>query len=417
MKKIFVYNDPQSCRRRSLDTKKIYNYLSKNNSTLVNKPDEADIIIFVTCAAVNQVSDSSLDQIKKFQRYDAELIVAGCLPEVEKESLSKIFNGKTISTKNLDEIDILFPENKIKFKNIEDVNLLYDNINLNFPESIFKKTLEEVRIINKSYLFLKTHILRNLFDERSFVYLAYTKNQFHIRVSWGCKGNCSYCTIKKSTGPMHSKPLNQCIDELKKGLRNGYTHFVITAEDIGSYGLDNNSSLPELLDKMTEIERNYKLYIRGLNPRWLIKYHGKLKPILERGKIIALEIPFQSGSCRILRLMHRYSDVEKLKETVKEIKKSFPEISLITHIIVGFPTETKNELNQTLFLLKGAGFNSGQIFPYSKKTGTDAALIKPQFSKKEILQSMKYTRCILVNNKYKVIYIAKINSFLFDKGI
>ncbi len=417
MKKVFLYNDPEACRRRSLDTQKIYDYLYQNNVVFVDKPNKADIIIFVTCAAVNQVSDKSLIQIKKFQKYNPELIVAGCLPDVEKESLSRIFKGKTISTKDLDKIDILFPENKIKFCNIEDANLLYRNINLNSPKSVLKKTLDDLKIIKKIYVSIKKHILKNLFDERAFIYLAYMKNQFHIRISRGCMGNCSYCTIKKSTGTMHSKPIKECLDEFKKGLDVGFNQFVITAEDVGAYGLDNNSSFPELLDKMTGMEGEYKLYIRGLNPVWLIKYHEKLKPILERGKIISLEIPVQSGSNRILKLMKRYSDAEKTKETVRKIKESFPELSLITHAIIGFPTETKDELNQTLSLIKEAGFTSGQIFPYSKKTGTYAASIKPQFSTEEILQSMKYVRRNLIKYKYKVIYIASINSFLFDKAI
>lgn len=417
MKKIFIYNDPQSCRRRSLDTKRIYTYFSRNNYIIVEKPNRADIIIFVTCAAVNQVSDSALDQIKKFQKYKGELIVAGCLPEVEKESLSKIFKGKTFSTKNIDEIDILFPNSKIKFKDIEDENILFDNINLNYLESVFKKSIEQTIIIKKSYQYLKEYILKNFFDERSFVYLAYTKNQFHIRVSWGCRGNCSYCTIKKSTGPMASKPLNKCIDELKKGLNNGYNKFIITGEDIGSYGLDKSITFPDILNKMTEIHGDYKLYIRGLNPRWLIKYHEKLNPILERKKIVALEIPIQSGSSRILQLMQRYSDVDKIREILKDIKKSFPEISLITHLIVGFPTETKNELNESIDMLNYVGFNTGQIFPYSNKKGTEASLIKPQYTNKEIMQLMKYTKYNMIKNNYKIIYISKINSFIFDKAI
>ncbi|UCD13308.1 MAG: hypothetical protein JSW60_07050, partial [Thermoplasmatales archaeon] len=125
MKKIFIYH--RSCTLRSLDASRVSSYFSKNNYKIVNKPKDADIIFFIGCAALDNVTDQSLQIIKELQKYDAELIVAGCLPTIESEKLANIFTGRTINAKDLDKdpdkMDELFPENMIKFRDIDDANI------------------------------------------------------------------------------------------------------------------------------------------------------------------------------------------------------------------------------------------------------------------------------------------------------
>ena len=104
MKKVFIYH--HSCTLRSLDASRIQTYFSQNNYTPINKPQDADIIFFIGCAAGDNVAGKSLQMVKEFQKYNAELIVAGCLPIIEKEKLGNIFNGRTIAAKDLDKIQI-----------------------------------------------------------------------------------------------------------------------------------------------------------------------------------------------------------------------------------------------------------------------------------------------------------------------
>ena len=100
MKNVFIYNN-SVCVRRLLDATKIYNYFLENNCRIVTKPKDADIIIFVSCAVFNEMAFDSLKTIRKFQKYDAKLIVAGCLPAINREHLDKIFKGKTMGTKEI----------------------------------------------------------------------------------------------------------------------------------------------------------------------------------------------------------------------------------------------------------------------------------------------------------------------------
>ena len=421
MKKVYIYK--KACRRRSLDAKKLCTYFSKNNYEIVNKPKDADIIIFLGCAAIDATAEISFNKIKEFQnKYDAELIVGGCVPTIEKEKLAEIFNGKTIPTKNLEKIDILFPENKVKFEDIADANILFENIDESKLSGIAKKVFRKIRIIGNTYVGIKNHVIKNLFGKQSLSYLSVTLNEelsrklFHIRISWGCTGNCTYCKIKESTGPFHSKPFDQCIREFKRGLDEGYKKFVITAVDTGAYGLDNGSSFPELLDKMTKISGDYEIEIRDLNPLWVVKYIDELERLLKRGKIVSIDSTIQAGSHRVLKLMNRYSNTEKMKKAFQRLKKANPGLSLSTDYIIGFPTETRDECRETLDFIKECNFNVGHIFPFACKTDTKAEEIEPKIPKAEILKRLKYTKKFLKKAGFTVFYISKPFFFIFGKS-
>jgi tRNA A37 methylthiotransferase MiaB len=413
MESVFIYS-LDACERRVLDANRISKYLSENNYKIVNNPTDADKIIFISCSAIDKMTEKSLDLIKKFQKYDAELIVGGCLPAIDKEELSTVFNGKTIITKDLDQLDLLFPENEIKCSSIKDANVLYPNLNKDKPLILLKNCIGKITTIRNMYIETKDYILKNLFGQKSLLYKWFqTKNPiFYIRISWGCLGNCSYCGIKKAIGTHKSKPLEQCISEFKNGLKAGYKNFVLTADDTGAYGIDKNNTLPELLDKITKIPGNYKISIQSLHPRWVVRYIDDLEKIIRRKKIIHIDIPIQSGSSRILKLMHRYSNIEEMKNAFQRLKKSYPNVLLITDYIIGFPTETVEDYEQTLNFINDNYF-TGFIIPFSCKKGSKAEKIKPNISSQEVSRRVKFAKNYLRKKGYNV-YVSGY-TFLFDK--
>jgi tRNA A37 methylthiotransferase MiaB len=415
MKKIFVYVDEAACRKRLLDAGRICTYLSKKNYQIVYKPKDAQMIIFITCAVFQKITEHSLKIIKKFQKYDAELIVAGCLPAIDQEKLNEVFDGRTLITKNLDEIDRFFPSDEIKFCNIDDTNILFPNINESSFTGVLKQITSRITKIETIINQIKEHILKNLFSENSFIYLEFSNIFYFIRIAEGCLGNCSYCSIKKATGSISSKPLDQCLREFKKGLEDGYRKFVILAEDVGAYGLDVTDSLPKLLDHLTMNPGEYKISIKSIHPCWLVKCIDELEDLLKREKIVFIGIPIQSGSSRILKLMNRYSNTENMKDAIRRVKQSFPEISLYTHVIVGFPSETYDEFSESLDFINNSSIDSGYIYVFSSKPGTEAEKIEPKIPEKEIRNRLKYAKKFLVKAGYKVFYLPKIHFFMFDK--
>ena len=201
-KKVFVYLE--ACNRRALDATKVIDYLSKNNYDIVDKPEHSDVILLFTCATSDRDVLFSVRRVKEFQKYDAELIVAGCLPSIEPDLLNQIFDGRTLKTKNLDsELESLFPpKENIKFNSIKEANMCFQNFNKRNPILIIRKTFERLPFIEKLYLYIESHILKNLFGKHSLLYRFYStkRDYFYVRVSRGCMGNCSYCGIKKAIG-------------------------------------------------------------------------------------------------------------------------------------------------------------------------------------------------------------------------
>ncbi|KYK34012.1 MAG: hypothetical protein AYK22_00835 [Thermoplasmatales archaeon SG8-52-3] len=417
-KKIFIHT--HSCKLRYLDATRISKYFSRNNYKIVNKPKDADIIFFLTCGAFDHLADESLRMVKEFQKYDAELIVGGCLPEIEKEKLGSIFNGRIINTKDLDKnpdkMDELFPDNIVKFRNIDDANVSYANLNEGNFIGALKHFIGKIGWLEKFFITIQTQIFKCVYGKHSFFYnILLDEPMFRMRISWGCNSNCSYCGIKMAIGPHKSKPIEKVLQEFNSGLKEGQKHFMMNADDIGAYGTDIGSSFAELLDKMTKIPGDYFISIANLSPRWVIKYIDYLEEIMKREKIIRIGVPVQSGSNRILKLMNRFNDKDKIKDSLLRLKKVFPKLSIHTHIIVGFPTETEDEFKQTLAFIKDCKFSAGQLMPFSSKSGSDAASLEPKIPMDEINKRLLYARDFFRKEGYSVNYKSRGRTFLFDK--
>lgn len=412
MKKIFVCNNT-NCRRRLLDSNKIQLYFETNKYNIVHSPKKADIIIFVTCAYRNEITQDALNKIKELQNYNAELVVAGCLPEIEKEKLGKFFSGKTISTKQLNEIDKLFPDNEIKFSEIKDSEAIIKEQGISNQEDALR--FKKLPIISKISNHFRVTLLKYFFNSHLLVYLYPTKKEFyHVRISWGCLGNCSYCGIKKAIGPFKSKPLAECVEDFKEGLKNGYKNFVITADDVGAYGTDIKSSFPELLKEFTKIKGDYNISVQDLDPKWVVRYIDELEDIFQNPKITSVNIALQNGSKRVLRLMNRYSDLEKIGSSLLKLKNKNPRLSLDTHFILGFPTETKEDFTNTMNFVKKMNFDMGFIYRYSRKTGTKAEEMAP-VPEEEIVSRLQNASQILKKHGYKVLTLSKNSFYTFYK--
>lgn len=403
MKKVFIYD--RSCESRKLETKKIYDYFKKNRYEILENPKNADIILMTACAVTNNQAEGSLAIVKKLEKYNKELIVIGCLPAIDKNKLDKIFSGKTIYSKNLLEIDKYFPENKKLFKDIEESNYLYQNPNAFKITIKIRKYLSKIKFLGTLFNKIYELILTNLYGEMSFIFRVIPKkDSFYIKISTGCKGNCSYCAIKKAIGNLKSKSINECIKEFEKGLEKSHDYFVIVGDDTGAFGLDKkNEIFPKLLEKLSNYPKSYKIVIRNLHPKWIVKYIKEFESILKNKKIFCIESAIQSGNERILKLMRRYSNVNEMKNAFIKLKKAFPEIILTTDCIIGFPTESNKEFYDTLNFINESDINAGFIIPYSKRSGTEAEKIGPEISRNEIIKRLKYSKKFLIENNYTIL--------------
>jgi MiaB/RimO family radical SAM methylthiotransferase len=203
---------------------------------------------------------------------------------------------------------------------------------------------------------------------------------FCLRVSKGCLGKCSYCVIRSATGILQSRQPQDVIGEFRKGLEAGHKVFYITAEDSGAYGLDIATTSLALLKEIFEAgkDRDFKLIVTNFNAQWFAKYYLLLEPLFlaNRDKMLYLQVPIQSGSNRILRLMNRPYDIDEVSGYLERLQSKAPSLNIATDIIVGFPQETEEDFEETRKLLRRIRFSFAEIFAYEDRPNTAAAAIK-----------------------------------------
>lgn len=419
MTKVFITSGAV-CDKRKLDLNQIKQYLLQNDYEVVDSPKKADAIVISTCGVTDSFATISLKKIEEFKNFNGKVIVTGCLPDTDKQRLDRVFKGPSFSTKHIEDIENYFPKKSVSFSELEDCNLLWANVNRDKVRDMVKSLFLKYTLARKMYVGFFNQISRYMIGENHLIlHTFYALNLpvddlFLIRVASGCWGNCAYCVTKKAVGEFKSKPLALCVNEFRKGLEKGYSNFFLTAEDTGGYGLDNGSTFPDLLDAMMNLDGGYSINIYAVNPQWVVKYVDRLEEIVKKGRIKAICIPIQSGSPRVLHLMNRYENVDKMKDALVRLKKACPDLCLATHCIVGFPSETDQEFRETLEFIASANFDLGFLTSISIRTNTAAEKIEPKISPREKSKRVKDAQKNLRKSGYRSFRIK--DTFIFHKG-
>ncbi len=406
------------CERGKTDAEKIAQYFVKNGYTIIYNPKKADIIIFNSCGYSNPIAKQCLKTIQKYKQYPGELIVVGGLPDTDTKKYNNVFTGKTLSHNMLDTIDTFFPQHPVSFKDISDCNHSW----LTLDESHLRGKLKNLCVnfdltktfYSKLYDFYFSNTIGPHYMILSNPLDIPTQDIFRIEIARGCSFKCTYCAIRKSVGPFYSKPVTECIGQFEKGLKQGHTLFYITAPDPGCYGTDIHTTYPALLEKFLTFPGSYQIGLDGLNPIWLVRYINNLKKLPHHQKIAVLCIPIQSGNTRILQMMHRYYDIKKIIKALVQLKETYPHIRLATNCIVGFPSETEQEFEDTLLILQKGNFDMGFVNPISIKQNTSAASMPSQISPDVIRKRIKKAQTFLKQLGYYT-HITKTGGVVFGR--
>ena len=369
------------CDRGKIDARRIAKYFAANGYQIVTRPKDADIIVFNACGFSTTIAETGLLELQRYQEYDAEILLVGGLPETDKDAVSHVFTGKSLSHKELERLDQLYPHHAVSFAEIEDQHTPWLTHDSATPWSGLRSLYHRNTLTKKAYASIADFILRHQIGE-DYLILGNpldlpTSDVFRLRISWGCTFNCSYCAIIKATGKLKSKPLQECVQAFSDGLRDNFRIFHVIGVDPAGYGKDNGLTYPQLLQRLCSQAGEYRFRLEAVHPAWLVAYQDDLAELCRHGRISAISVPFQSGCTRILHLMNRYADLEKILEALTRIKEARPDVALATNVIVGFPTETEEEFLDTLRFMEKANFDLGVIFPISLKPGTKAAMIQP----------------------------------------
>jgi threonylcarbamoyladenosine tRNA methylthiotransferase CDKAL1 len=228
-----------------------------------------------------------------------------------------------------------------------------------------------------------------------------------VNIAEGCRGGCSYCIVKKARGGLKSRSPDEISEAVQKLLKSGCIEVQLAAQDTAAYGLDIGTTLPELLERITEIPGRFMVRIGMMNPDTAMPILSDLANVLHSPKVYSfLHMPVQSGSDRILQSMGRRYSAGDYQRIVDYIRRSVDDISLITDVIAGYPGETDEDFRQTIDLLRAVQPDKVNVTRYSSRPGTPASQLydMPDRIKKD--RSRELTRLWLEvaaqrNRRYK----------------
>ncbi len=351
-----VYIETLGCSKNQVDSEKLLAILEENGYKPITNPEEAEIIIVNTCGFINDAKEEAINVILEFSEYKKicnckMLIAAGCLVQRYYNEIKD----------ELPEVDLFF--------GVFDLTKIIDAI----------KSGDRVYIPNKG---------EDIYYKRN---LTGYPGSAYIKISDGCNNRCSYCAIPLIRGDLKSRTIDSIKNEIEFLKTKNVKEFVFVAQDTTSYGVDINLSLIDLIEAVDPILPNDSwLRILYMHPDNLT---DEIIDALNHSNhfIPYFDIPLQSGSDNILKLMGRRNSSSYYLSLIDKIKKEFDNAVIRSTFIVGFPGETEEDFADTLNFIEKARIDWVGGFTYSKEEGTRATQFQdklPQKTKAKRLEAL-----------------------------
>ncbi|MCS7163577.1 MAG: tRNA (N(6)-L-threonylcarbamoyladenosine(37)-C(2))-methylthiotransferase MtaB [Thermodesulfovibrio sp.] len=320
-----IYFITYGCKVNQAEAQKWEKFLTSNGYNFTNNPEEAELWVINTCAVTKKAEIQSRRIINKAKKLGKRAFVTGCYVE-----LCKFENNS---------------ENLKFFSNSEKDNIFKDFKNLNKNET-----------------------------------LKISRHRAIVKIQDGCNQYCSYCIVPYLRGKPRSYSIEQILEEIKDYQSIGIKEVILSGINIGLYGIDyeNNINLNRLLKVILKKTSGIRIRLSSIEINHIDDEF--LEVISDRRICKHLHIPLQHGSDRILQLMNRSYNVSLYEDTIEKIFKLYPDISIGTDVIVGFPSETEEDFKTTLRLIEKTGFSYLHVFPYSKRPFTKASKISENIS-------------------------------------
>ena len=325
------------CAKATVDSERILTQLKSEGYEIVPDYDEAEVVVVNTCGFIESAVEESLEAIGEALDENGKVIVTGCLG-TEKEKVAQVhpqvlaITGPQAYEEVMDEIHKVVPQPE------------YDPfVDLVPPQG--------VKLTPKHYAYLK--------------------------ISEGCDHKCSFCIIPKLRGPLHSRPIDEVLDEAEKLVDAGTRELLIISQDTSAYGKDLNHAL-KFWEGMP-LKTHLQDLVKGLSTlgAWVRLHYvypypwvDDLIPLMAEGKLLPyLDIPFQHAHSEILKSMRRPGDKENILKRLEKWRAMVPDLTLRSTFIVGFPGETEDHFTYLLDFLKEAQLDRVGCFPYSAIEG------------------------------------------------
>jgi len=345
------------CQMNARDSEKIIGILEEAGFEITEE-ETADFVLYNTCTVRDNANQrvygrlGFLHSMKK-KNPNKKIALCGCMMQ-EASVIEKIKQSYRF-------VDLIFGTHNI-FKFAELLCNMFENDRMVID--IWEKTDE---------------IVEDLPVKRKYSFKS------GINIMFGCNNFCSYCIVPYVRGRERSRDSEDIIKEIECLVADGVKEIMLLGQNVNSYGknLEENITFAQLLEKVERIEGLERIRFMTSHPKDL---SDELIQVMKNSKKICkhLHLPLQSGSTEILQKMNRrYTKEDYLKLALK-IRKEIPDIVITTDIIIGFPGETRDDVDNTIDVIKQVGFDNAFTFIYSKRTGTPAAAMENQVSEEEV---------------------------------
>ena len=332
------------CSTNLADGEILAGCLAKAEYKLVNSVTSADVIIYNTCAVKGPTENRIIEILKRVPA-NKKVIIAGCLPLINFERLCKEvrFDGVVGPAAGDGIIEIVK-----RVLNGERVVALEGAVNAKPSLNLPRLRLNPVISI--------------------------------IPINYGCLGTCAYCCVVFARGHLRSYGIQEIVERVKKDLAMGVQEFWITSQDTACYGRDRGTNLAELLNALCDVEGYFRVRVGMMTPNMVMDILGDLIQAFENEKIFKfIHLPVQSGDDQILERMRRFYSVEGFKRIVNAFRASFPEMTLATDVICGFPGEDEEAFEKTLQLIGEVKPDIVNVSKFFARPRTAAAEMQEDF--------------------------------------
>lgn len=305
----FFITDDDMCTTQKLNLARVQKWIEANGNTVVENVEVADKVLCMTCNGWSLLEEASYNRIKSLSsNYADKMIVVGCVNDAQPDNVKKIWNGPTVKTAgdkpySFAGIEDFFPEFNVKLKDIP-------------AQSVFRRK-EDYRDYNLSKRF--------------------------INISEGCAFDCTFCTHKPGLGQRRSRPSDEILQQIKECVEEGVQVVNLMGMETSLYGVDVESSYPKLLRAVLDFDDSYEIHVAQFQPDGINRYYDNLLPLFQNKRVTDIQIPIQSTSHRIMKMMNRQEHSQKIGPFMKAVRKKNTRAILRTDLIIGWATETEEE--------------------------------------------------------------------------
>jgi len=304
------------CSANLADGEVLAGCLAKAGYKLAAYASEADVVVYNTCAVKGPTENRIIEILRRVPP-DKKVIVAGCLPLINFERLCR----------------------EVRFDGVVGPSAGEKIV------AIVERVLEGEKIVELDGA-LNAMPTLNLPRLRSNAVISV------IPVSYGCLGACAYCCVVFARGRLRSYTIKDVTERVQRDLVAGAKEFWVTSQDSACYGRDIDTNLAALLNALGDVAGDFRVRVGMMTPSTVTDILDDLIAAFKDSKVFKfVHLPVQSGDDRVLKRMRRFYTVQDFKEIVDAFRAAFPEVTLATDVICGFPSETQEAFENTLRMI------------------------------------------------------------------